>query len=534
MANVTSPNTIGSAGRSRVGSAAASEIIDMPSGYRLPLPARRPADVAHARRPVFDASPAYGVGMRGQGVATTVAVLSVVAGCTSSDGSSPPARTTSASTPPDSGSTSPTETTTTQAADPERQPLVLAYSVRRRALSLSTQQARAVIAGRVTTWPELGQPGGRLDVTRRATLPPGRAVAADELVVVPGSGVTPLVQVAVVDGVDPMTEPSSYPLSVPATGPVPPVTRMTVVGDVMLGRRVVAATPQRPGAALTPMVQRLVSADLTVGNLESTLSDEGRPRQGDDSFAADPAALDALDAAGFDLLSLANNHSGDYGEHALRQTIARLDASPISQVGAGVDARDAWRPRVLTRHGVRFGFVAFNAIGETPRATPRRPGAAEIRMQPRTGPLSQTDLRRAVETVRRLNGRVDVVVVLPHWGEQYTNLPVPDQRVVGSALLDAGADIVVGGHPHWVQGVDVHDDRLIVNSLGNFVFDMDFSPQTQQGVTIDIVCWGDQVMSTRFTPYVIGPDFAPRPVHGPVARRILKRMWVASDPPFGR
>ncbi|MEP6666457.1 MAG: CapA family protein, partial [Nocardioidaceae bacterium] len=142
------------------------------------------------------------------------------------------------------------------------------------------------------------------------------------------------------------------------------------------------------------------------------------------------------------------------------------------------------------------------------------------------------DLRHVTRTVSRLDRRVDIVVVLPHWGEQYTNQPVADQRTVGAALIDAGADIVVGGHPHWVQGIDAHQDRLIVNSLGNFVFDMDFSRETQQGVMLELVCWDDQVMSARFTPYVIGADFAPRLVGGPTADNILDQMWRASDAPF--
>ncbi|MDQ4086097.1 MAG: CapA family protein, partial [Actinomycetota bacterium] len=184
----------------------------------------------------------------------------------------------------------------------------------------------------------------------------------------------------------------------------------------------------------------------------------------------------------------------------------------------------AWRPVVVERNGLRFGFVAFNAIGETPRATATTPGAAEVRMRPRTGPLSATDLRRAVRAVR--TAPADVVIALPHWGDQYTHVPVPDQRRVGRALLDAGADIVVGGHPHWVQRVQRHRGGLVVHSLGNFVFDMDFMRQTQEGVIADLVFAGERLRSVRFTPYVIGSDFAPRVVRGPRARAILRPLGV--------
>jgi poly-gamma-glutamate synthesis protein (capsule biosynthesis protein) len=340
-------------------------------------------------------------------------------------------------------------------------------------------------------------------------------------------------QVATVAGIHPLSKPRRYPITVPADEPIPEVTRVTLAGDIMLGRRVAAEAPGGAGTTLQPLRQRLASADLTIGNLESTLSDDGRPRQpGDDSFYADPSVLRALDRAGFDLLSLANNHTGDYGERALRQTLRRIDRSPIDRVGAGVDAAEAWQPAVLSSGGVTFGFVAFNAIGETPRAAAARPGVAEIRMQPRTGPLDRGDLRRMSGIVERLSRRVDVVIVLPHWGDQYTNVPDPDQRVVGAALVTAGADVVVGGHPHWVQGVQMQRGRLIAHSLGNFVFDMDFSVPTQEGALLELVFWGDELREAHFAPYVIGADFAPRLVRGDRAEPILERIWDASDPPF--
>jgi poly-gamma-glutamate capsule biosynthesis protein CapA/YwtB (metallophosphatase superfamily) len=299
---------------------------------------------------------------------------------------------------------------------------------------------------------------------------------------------------------------------------------VTIVGDIMLGRRVgeAAAAAGDTGAPLRPLQRRLAAADITVGNLESTLSRAGAPRQGGDSFAAPPRVLQALGDAGFDVLSLANNHTGDFGRAALVQTLRRFDGGPIQHVGAGRDRAAAWRPVVLRRQGVRFGFLAFNAIGETPRATPTTPGAAEVRMQPRTGPLRAPDLRQVVRAVRTV--AADVVIVLPHWGAQYTHVPVPDQRRVGRALLDAGADIVVGGHPHWVQRVQRHRGGLVVHSLGNFVFDMDFMRQTQEGVIADLVFAGERLRSVRFTPYMIGPDFAPRVVRGPRARSILRPL----------
>ncbi len=413
---------------------------------------------------------------------------------------------------------------------------MIAFDVLRPPLQLSASTARAVLAGNVARWSELGQTGGHLVVRHGKVGLAAVSRGDDGVAIVPASEVTPLVQVATVAVVDPLLSPARYPLHTSAGNPPHTVTTMTVVGDIMLGRGVAAAHPNRLGAPLAPLRQRLARADLTIGNLESTLSTAGAPRQGTDSFAADPAVLRPLARAGFDLLSQANNHSGDYGRVAMLRTLRAFHSSPIAEVGAGRDAREAWRPVILRHDGVRFGFLAFNAIGETPRASAASPGAAEIRMEPRTGPLNLPDLHREMRAVRRLDQRVDVSIVLPHWGDQYTNQPVPDQRRVGAALVRAGADLVVGGHAHWVQGVETHAGRLIVNCLGNFVFDMnvemDFPRQTREGVLLELVFWDDHPRGARFTPYVIGADYAPRLAGPQRAATILARMRAASDPPF--
>lgn len=322
----------------------------------------------------------------------------------------------------------------------------------------------------------------------------------------------------------PVAAPAPDALPRPAVrGPDPaePTITLRVVGDVMLGRGVARAHPD-PTRTLRPMRGLLRRADITVGNLESTLSTRGEPRQGDDSFAADPAVLRGLADAGFDVLSLANNHTGDYGETALLDTVAAVRGSGIVPVGAGPDRRSALRAAVVERSGVRVGFLGFNAIGETPAAGPGTPGALSVRMPPRTGPLHRADVRRVLAAVRRLAARVDVVVVLPHWGTQYTHEPEPVQRLVGRRLVEAGADLVAGGHPHWVQGVEHHRGAPIAHSLGNFVFDMDFAAQTMEGVVLTATVTGGRVVDVALTPYRMDASFTPRPVSGAARRAILR------------
>ena len=332
------------------------------------------------------------------------------------------------------------------------------------------------------------------------------------------------------DRSDESTPPASVPPGPgPATRTPPampadkPVT-VTFVGDVMLVRGV-----PDPAAALAPMRRLLRGADLTVGNLESTLSLDGAPTQGGDSFGATPALLRPLEGAGFDALSLANNHAGDYGVPALTQTVSTMRRSRIKPFGAGDSLDAASRPAILEANGVRFAFIGFNAIGETPQATSGEPGALSIRMPPRTGPLVPADLDHVAATVRAAKAKADVVVVLPHWGTQYTHQPEPIQSDVARRLVRAGADLIVGGHPHWVQGVEEIKGVPVFHSLGNFVFDMDFMEQTMEGVALQTTWRGDRLVTWRLVPYRMSPtDFAPRIVRGAAATEILSDVASTS------
>jgi poly-gamma-glutamate synthesis protein (capsule biosynthesis protein) len=382
----------------------------------------------------------------------------------------------------------------------------------RAARDIDLLTANAIVRGTLKSW--RGYRVGSLREAKRSLT---------TIAVAPASAVGPSVRPITVGGIDPFEDPARYPLRTSGPALKAPIVDVTVGGDVMLGRRVAASAARtgdvsRPLRAIGP---RLASADLTVLNLESTLSRAGTPQQGDDSFAAPPGVVAGLRDAGVDVLSLANNHTGDFQQRALIETIRLVRAGRIQPVGAGGNLAEAARPAIVVRHGVRFGFLAFNAIGETPRATSTSPGAFSFRMPPRTGPLNAGDLAAVTRAVTMLRSAVDVVVVLPHWGQQYTHKPVAAQHTVAAALTKAGADLVIGGHPHWVQHVQFPAGKVVAHSLGNLVFDMDFSRQTQEGVLLELTYWGTTLKAARLTPYVIGSDFSPRVVTGARAEQIL-------------
>lgn len=443
-----------------------------------------------------------------------LAAVALLGACTTDPAPRPDPPLPSSSDQPPGGTTTP--------AAPTTRPLVLAVNARRPPIRLPEVVARWVTEGKVDDWEQLGQPAGPLRVTDRTTHL--RHLPMDTIAVVVADAMGPAVRAIEVDGVDPLRDPDDYPIQV--TGPPPqPVTTLTVVGDLMLGRGVAGHHPLRP------MAGRLAAADITVGNLESTMARLGPPTQDPvtDSFFAQPAVRADLRGAGFDVLGLANNHLGDFGERSLVRTVDLLRAAGFATFGAGRDLAAARAPVILQRHGLTFGFTGFNAIGETPEATPGQSGALSVSMPPRTGPLDEVELRRVLRDVRRLSRRLDVVIVMPHWGTQYVHRPEPVQAEVARRLVAAGADLVVGGHPHVVQGAAQVGDALVVHSLGNFVFDMDFRADTMEGLMLEATFWGDRLVAADFAPYRLGADFAPRPVPRAEADSILDPFWEFSD-----
>jgi len=205
----------------------------------------------------------------------------------------------------------------------------------------------------------------------------------------------------------------------------------------------------------------LQDADIAFGNLEGPLTEGGIP-EGDKQyvFRSPPAkVVPALKRAGFDILSLANNHSLDYGPQGLADTQAALRAHGIAAVGAGAEGRAARAPAILEVRGKRFGFLAYSlTLPENFFATDTRPGTA----------FGNEEHVRA--DVAALKNHVDFVLVSFHWGQEGKTELRDYQMRVGRAAIEAGAHAVIGHHPHILQGVERYRDGVILYSLGNFVF----------------------------------------------------------------
>lgn len=231
------------------------------------------------------------------------------------------------------------------------------------------------------------------------------------------------------------------------------------VGDVMLARRVQEQIDEHGPAFPFHHVRPLLSqGDISFGNLESPLSRHGTPRhtRGSPVFRGPPEAARGLREAGFQAMSVANNHIFDYGEAAFRETLDVLKAVGIYPVGAGLNLEAALAPVVLPVRGNRIAFLAFcNARVAT-------------RDSPGTAPLRRDVVRAAISDAR---AQADWVVVSFHQGLEYSDYPTSGTITTAHQMIDAGADAVVGHHPHVLQGIERYSHGVIAYSLGNFVFD---------------------------------------------------------------
>ncbi len=242
----------------------------------------------------------------------------------------------------------------------------------------------------------------------------------------------------------------------------------------MLDRGVLHQAEKRADPALPfRKIKDDLQADILFGNLESVISDKGFDQGGPYSFRAPPKMIEGLTLAGFDVLSIANNHSFDWTVDALVDTKERLKSEEIVPVGGGLEA---YSPKVVKKKGYKFAFIAHTAIGS--------PGWASTETIPGVAWYSEEKLKEAIEEVK---GEVDLIIFSIHYGTEYQTEPNQNQIDISKGAIDAGVDLVIGHHPHVVQPVEIYKDKIIAYSLGNFIFDQDFSEETMEGLILEVV-----------------------------------------------
>ncbi len=279
---------------------------------------------------------------------------------------------------------------------------------------------------------------------------------------------------------------------------------MVVTGDIIPARETghlirVRGDWTYPLAATKDILQ---SGDVTFVNLESPLLPSCPDVVTGFTFCADARFAAAMQGAGVDVVNVANNHSTNQGQSGLDQTVAVLQSHAMQVTGFS---------RVVTMdvRGLRFAFVGMNLVG------------------------SKLDPSQLQSLIAKARSQADVVVVQFHWGREYETYPFPapgiapdDPKQVGRLAVDDGADIVIGNHPHCVQGSEMYKGHLITYAHGNFIFDQNWSTGTQEGVIGKYWFAGTRLVAVHYVPVRINADVQPRPLDPATGegRAILGRM----------
>ena len=299
------------------------------------------------------------------------------------------------------------------------------------------------------------------------------------------------------------------------------VMRFMAVGDIMLsrnrgtGRMIESRGPHYP----FEQVQGYLSqADVLFGNLEGPASLKGASFAGQDphvTFSAWPQSVQGLAGCGFDVLSLANNHACDYGHEALQDTIDLITGSSIACAGAGASTSEAYRPVIIQRGGIRIGVLAYTAFI---MFMTRPPGRG------RCG-VAVFSLAQACRQIRKLAGQVDVVAVSMHWGMDFTEHPLPLYREYARRMIDAGAHLILGHHPHYLQGIERYRHGIIAYSLGDFIFD----EPGQDTMILELGITKRGIQDLTVVPARITPQFQTRLLGNREGGQVLDKVRALSS-----
>jgi len=309
-----------------------------------------------------------------------------------------------------------------------------------------------------------------------------------------------------------------------AAAPTTPATiTIAAIGDLLFDLGPRSLINAHGGAApLAKVASRLRSADLTIANLETTLSNRGEAVHGKPAhliFNGHPKGILSLTSAGVDLVSLANNHAMDHGRIALADTIAALDKAKIGHVGAGMNTAAAWKPAIVTVKGRRVAYVT---------ATQNVPSYF-LPSATRAGVANGHAMKKLLATVRAAHKKSDIVIVSIHWGVEQSFTPNAGQKHDARALIDAGADVVLSHHPHVMQGIDTYKGKLIAYSLGNFLFPYK-TVAGRKSFILKFQYGPKGVANITATPVYLGEWGRPVVQTGASARAILGKLAAISHP----
>ncbi len=288
---------------------------------------------------------------------------------------------------------------------------------------------------------------------------------------------------------------------IPKTVVIPKETTILFGGDVMLSRGIddVMRKHHDFNYPFYQIRDVIAGADIAIVNLESPISLKGRDVGSIYSFRADPRAAFGLAFAGIDVVSLANNHAGDYGSEALTDTIRILRNMGIGVVGAGENMLMANAPLLINVNDITIALFSSTPIA--PSWFTRKDS------MPAIAHLNESVLTENISKAREQGA--DIVAVLLHWGNEYETTHLASQEAIAHNLIDAGATLVIGHHPHVVQEVEKYHGGVIAYSLGNLVFDQNFSEDTRHGLLLKVTLRGKNIANVEEIPIRFSNNYQP-------------------------
>ncbi len=281
----------------------------------------------------------------------------------------------------------------------------------------------------------------------------------------------------------------------------PDFVKMIFGGDIMMDRGVKASVVKNLGGDYNKLFENLgflKDFDIAFANLEGPASDVGHDKRNLYSFRMDPSSLLALKASGIDIVSVANNHVGDWGRNAFIDSLGELKNAGILYAGGGMNSAEAEQPTIIEKNGIKIGFIGFSDVGPNDMAV----GIDEAGLLLASNP-------RFEEIIKNAASQVDHLVVSFHFGAEYKTIHNSRQEYLAHKAVDNGAKLVIGHHPHVPEDTEVYKNSYIAYSLGNFIFDQSWSEPTMKGMFLEIKLNKNNSMTARKDNFKLNNFFQP-------------------------
>ena len=290
-------------------------------------------------------------------------------------------------------------------------------------------------------------------------------------------------------------------------------TTLFFAGDIMLARGVeskISESGENANLPFKDVAAQISKADISFANLESAFYNKPSFSHNNLVFSAEPKFISGINNAGFDILSTANNHTFDRGEAGLDFTYNWLNQNGILPIGTQLSCHEG---QIITRNNIKFGFLGYSYTAMNDGGVITNPKVCDA-----------NDLTQVTEDIQNLRWKVDFLIVSVHMGEEYTRSPNEFGVKFAHNAVNSGADLLIGHHPHWIQKIERYKNKWIFYSLGNFVFDQNWSQDTKEGLTVEVNFKGKDLNKIELKPVIIENYCCPRFADENETKSILEKL----------